>query len=129
MAGGHGGGLLFHIDGIGGHIDVFADRIVLHRHGFVHFWVELLKLYEGSTETVIPLSQISSMTIVQPVFLPGYARFTYPGSPVYSPHYWVDAMQPNTMLMGYVDNRGFHRLKRMLDGRPPAVIHHDHAAE
>lgn len=115
MADGHDD-VLFHVDGLGGSIHVYADRIVLHRHGFVHFFLELLKLYEGSTETVIRRDKISSVTIVQPILLPGYIRFSYDGSPAYSAHYWVDAMQPNAVLMGYIDNRGFHRIQKFLDG-------------
>lgn len=122
MAGGHGEGFVFRVDGLGGHIDVFQDRIELHRHGFLNFFFEVLKLYEGSTDTVLPIEHITSCTIVQTIFVPSYIRFSYSGAPAYSPHYWVDAMQPNAVLMGYVDNRGFHRLKRFLDAARQAML-------
>lgn len=117
MAGGGDGDFLFRVDGMGGHIDVFTDRLELHRHGLLHLILELLKLYEGSTDTVIPLRFVTAVTIVEPLMLPGYMRFAYAGAPAYSPHYWVDAMQPNAILMGLIDTRGFHRLKAFLDAR------------
>lgn len=123
MAGGDGAGFLYRVKGLSGHIDVYRDRIALHRHGFFHFFFELLRLYEGSTDTVIPISQISAVTIVETVFVPAYIRISYAGAPDYSPHYWVDAMQPNCILMNYVDNRGFHRLKKFLDGGGETVAH------
>lgn len=119
MAGhGHGehGDFRFRAKGLGGHIDVFRDRIEVVRHGVLHFLFEVLDLYEGSTHTVLPLASITGVSLIEPFFAPGYIRFSYAGSPEYTKHYWADAMKPNSLLMGYFDNRAFHRLKRVIEG-------------
>ncbi len=118
MAGGGREKPLFRVDGLGGHIDVYQNRIEVQRHGVLHYILEILHIYEGSTETTIPIRWITGVSIVEPLFLPGYIRFFYAGAPNYSKNYWNDAMAPNTLLMGYIDNRGFHRLKKFLDGAP-----------
>lgn len=107
----HHGHPLFHVDGLGGHIEVFPDRLVIHRHGLLHIILELLLFYEGSTETVLPIRNIAAVNFIEPMVFPGYIRFSYEGSPDYSKDYWTDAMAPNTLLMGYFDHRPFLRLR------------------
>lgn len=109
-----GDGALFHVAGLGGHIDVFPDRIDIHRHGLLHMALEILLLYEGSTELSLPIAAITSVSLVEPLVFPGYIRFSYAGAPDYSKDYWTDAMAPNTLLMGYFDHRGFHRLQHFI---------------
>lgn len=108
---GHGHHALFHVNGPGGHIAVFDDRIEIHRHGLLHILLEILLYYEGSTELTLPISQITGISLVEPMVFPGYIRFYFAGSPTYSKDYWTDAMAPNTMLMPYFDHRSFHRLR------------------
>jgi hypothetical protein len=113
---GHGGETpLLQVHGLGGYVSLFPNRIEIHRHGALNFILEMLNLYEGSTEIIIPLDQVTSVMIIEPILVPGYIRFSFAGAMEYSPHYWVDAMTPNTLLMSYFDNRGFHKLKRMLE--------------
>jgi hypothetical protein len=102
---------VFHVHGLGGHIDVFEDRLEIHRHGLLHIALEILLLYEGSTELILPMDKITSVALIEPMVFPGYVRFSYPGAPIYSKDYWTDAMAPNTLLMGYFDHRPFHRLR------------------
>jgi hypothetical protein len=102
---------VFHVHGLGGHIDVFEDRLEIHRHGLLHIALEILLLYEGSTELILPIDKITSVALIEPMVFPGYVRFSYPGAPIYSKDYWTDAMAPNTLLMGYFDHRPFHRLR------------------
>lgn len=102
---------LFHVHGLGGHIDAFPDRIEIHRHGLLHMALEILLLYEGSTELALPIDRITSVALIEPLVFPGYIRFSYPGAPIYSKDYMTDAMAPNTLLMGYFDHRAFHRLR------------------
>lgn len=110
MSGGPGHPV-FHVNGVGGHIDVFPDRLEIHRHGLLHLLLELSLLYEGSTDLILPIERITTVSLVEPLLFPGYIRFTYPGAPVYSKDYWTDIMAPNTLPMGYFDHRGFHRLR------------------
>lgn len=106
---------------MGGHIAVFEDRIEIHRHGLLHMVLEILNLYEGSTDITIPIDRITSIAIIDPWLEPGYIRFSYAGSPTYTKHYWEDAMTPNTLLMGYFDTRDFHRLREYLLARQADV--------
>lgn len=111
--GDHAGGHhpLFHVNGPGGHIAVFDDRIEIHRHGLLHILLEILLYYEGSTELILPIRAITGVSLVEPMVFPGYIRFYFDGSPNYSKDYWTDAMAPNTVLMPYFDHRQFHRLR------------------
>jgi hypothetical protein len=102
---------LFHVNGPGGHIAVFDDRIEIHRHGLLHILLEILLYYEGSTELVLPIRAITGISLVEPMVFPGYIRFYFDGSPNYSKDYWTDAMAPNTVLLPYFDHRQFHRLR------------------
>lgn len=112
MSAAHGvGGPLFHVGGLGGHIDAFPDRLEIHRHGLLHMAFEILMLYEGSTETILPIRSITAINMIEPMVFPGYIRFSYDGAPDYSKDYWTDAMAPNTLLMGYFDHRPFLRLR------------------
>lgn len=112
---GHGAGRLYRVKGIAGHIDVYEDRVEIHRGGALQFFLEFFQIYDGDTETVIARDKITAVTLVEPWFWPGYIRFSYDGAVDRWPHYWQDAMTPNALLMGYIDNRGFHRLKKLLD--------------
>ncbi|WP_029007123.1 hypothetical protein [Azospirillum halopraeferens] len=119
---GHGEGRLYRVKGLGGHIDVYEDRVEIHRGGMLQFFLELFRIYDGDTETVIARDKITAVTLVEPWFWPGYVRFSYDGAAERWPHYWQDAMTPNALLMGYIDNRGFHRLKRLLDAEHRRVV-------
>lgn len=119
--GGHG---LFTVHGMGGHIAVFEERIEIHRHGLLHMVLEVLNLYEGSTDITIPIDRITSIAIIEPWLEPGYIRFSYAGSPAYTKHYWEDAMTPATLLMGFFDTRDFHRLREYLLARQAGVDAH-----
>jgi len=114
---------LFVASGIGGRIELTADQIRLIKGGVFGHAVELLWLGYGITEKSIPVRTISAVEIVKPLVMPNFIRFSYPGSPRQTGNYIDDALAENALLMGYVDNRAFYRIKEWIDrwphGLPP----------
>jgi hypothetical protein len=114
---------LFVAFGIGGRIELGPEQIRLIKGGVFGHAVELLWLGYGVTEKSIAVRTISAVEIVKPLVLPNFIRFSYPGSPRQTGNYIDDALAENALLMGFVDNRAFYRIKawldRCADGAPP----------
>ena len=116
---------LFVAVGIGGRLELAAEQIRLVKGGVFGHAVELLWLGYGVTETSIPVREISAVEIVKPLILPDFIRFSYPGSPRQTGNYIDDALAENALLMGWLDNRVFYRIKKWIEGwphLPPALV-------
>ena len=108
--------------GIGGRIELVAEQIRLIKGGVFGHAVELLWLGYGITEMSIPVREIAGVEIVKPWFLPGFIRFSYPGSPPQTGNYIDDALAENALIMSWLDNRAFYRLKAWLDRWSPVSL-------
>src|SRR5438067_9806480 len=95
--------------GIAGRIELVAEQIRLIKGGVFGHAVELLWLGYGVSEKSIPVREISAVEIVQPMFLPDFIRFSYPGSPGRTGNYVDDALAENALIMSWFDNRAFYR--------------------
>ena len=104
--------------GIGGRLELAAEQIRIVKGGVFGHAVELLWLGYGITEKTIPVRQISAVEIVKPLVMPGFIRFSYPGSPRQTGNYLDDALAENALLMSWFDNRVFYRIKAWLDRWP-----------
>ena len=109
---------LFVAVGIGGRIELAGERIRLIKGGVFGHAVELLWLGYGITEKTIPVREISAVEIVKPLVLPGFIRFSYPGSPRQTGNYIDDALAENALAMGWFDNRAFYRIKAWIERWP-----------
>jgi hypothetical protein len=112
--------------GLGGRIELAAEQIRLLKGGVFGHAVELLWLGYGVSEKSIPVREISAVEIVKPLFLPDFIRFSYPGGPRQTGNYIDDALAENALLMGWLDNRAFYRIKTWIERwpylPPPPVI-------
>jgi hypothetical protein len=111
--------------GIGGRIELTADRLRLVKGGVFGHAIELLWLGSGVIEKTIPVRTISAVEIVKPLILPDFIRFSYPGSPSQTGNYIDDALAENALVMSWFDNRPFYQLKAWLDRwphMPPPVV-------
>ena len=111
--------------GIGGRIELAGEQIRLIKGGVFGHTVELLWLGYGITEKTIPVREISAVEIVKPLVLPGFIRFSYPGSPRQTGNYIDDALAENALAMGWFDNRVFYQIKTWIEGwpyLPPPVV-------
>jgi hypothetical protein len=104
--------------GVAGRIELVAEQIRLIKGGVFGHAVELLWLGYGVSEKSIPVRQISAVEIVQPMFLPDFIRFSYPGSPGQTGNYVDDALAENALIMSWFDNRAFYRIKDWIDRWP-----------
>jgi hypothetical protein len=104
--------------GVAGRIELVAEQIRLIKGGVFGHAVELLWLGYGVSEKSIPVRQISAVEIVQPMFLPDFIRFSYPGSPGQTGNYVDDALAENALIMSWSDNRAFYRIKDWIDRWP-----------
>jgi hypothetical protein len=110
--------------GIGGRIELVDEQVRLIKGGVFGHAVELLWLGYGVTLKSIPVREISAVEIVQPLFLPDFIRFSYPGSPPQTHNYIDDALAENALVMSWFDNRAFYEIKKWIDRWPhpaPAV--------
>jgi hypothetical protein len=104
--------------GVAGRIELVAEQIRLIKGGVFGHAVELLWLGYGVSEKSIPVREISAVEIVQPMFLPDFIRFSYPGSPGQTGNYVDDALAENALIMSWFDNRAFYRIKDWIDRWP-----------
>jgi hypothetical protein len=104
--------------GIGGRIELVDEQVRLIKGGVFGHAVELLWLGYGVTLKSIPVREISAVEIVQPLFLPDFIRFSYPGSPPQTHNYIDDALAENALIMSWFDNRAFYEIKAWIDRWP-----------
>lgn len=98
--------------GIGGRIELYRHAVRIVRHGFVNFLLTWLGGRPVFGETVIPISEISSFDIIQPVFFNDFLNVAYPGSPPLTGQCLHDSLSENSLLMNFFDNRAFYALRR-----------------
>ncbi|MGH6682923.1 MAG: hypothetical protein ACRECA_03180, partial [Pseudolabrys sp.] len=87
--------------------------------------VDLLWLGYGVSENTIPVRAISAVEIVRPLIVPDFIRFSYPGSPSQTGRYIDDALAENALVMSWLDNRPFYRIKAWIERWPhvpPSLI-------
>lgn len=105
-------------DGIGGRLEVTEEQVRLLKGGVFGHAVELLWLGYSVGEKSMPVRTITSVELVEPLFLPNFIRFSYPGSPPLTGSYFRDALAENALIMGWFDNRPFYRIKAWLERWP-----------
>jgi hypothetical protein len=106
------GPLLMVAHGIGGRIELYTNCIRIRRDGYVNYLLNWLAGRPAFIDTTIPLEEVSSFDLIQPVLLNDFVAIAYPGSPPLTGRSLYDAMAENALLMGFFDNREFYALKR-----------------
>jgi hypothetical protein len=96
--------------GIGGQLRLYADRIEIHRAGYLLTIIDLILHIEREIETTIFLEDLAAAHVIRSLFLVEYVRFSYPGSPQPSGSYLRDAFSENALMLRWTDNRAFGRL-------------------
>ena len=108
--------------GLGGRIELSAVDIRIAKGGLIGHLVEILWLAHGEMDKRIPLAEVSSVEIVNPMLLPAFIRVSYAGSPPQTGRYLADGLAENALMMNLIDNRRFYaiaeRIARAIAGRP-----------
>jgi hypothetical protein len=98
--------------GIGGRLELYDNCVRIRRDGFVNYLLNWLAKRPAFIDTTIPLEEVSSFDIVQPVLFNDFVAIAYPGSPPLTGRSLYDAMAENALMMGFFDNREFYAIKR-----------------
>jgi len=98
--------------GIGGRIELYRHAVRIVRHGFINFVLTWLAGRPAFVSTLIPIGEISSFDIIEPVFFNDFVSISYPGSPPLMGHNLEDSLSENALMMGFFDNRHFYALRR-----------------
>ena len=104
-------------EGTGGRIELFGNRLRIVKSGFLANLLDIAGVEGALVETVIPLDLIAGFKIIEPLVLPQFIVFSYPGSPPFSGSYLTDAFGENAQMMNLVDNRRFAQLAERLERR------------
>lgn len=105
MAGGGADKPLMRINGIGGRISVYEDRVVLQRRGIFFTLVNLAFHLEREMESEIVLGSLTAVHFVRSLLFVQFIRFSYAGCPAPSGHYLRDAFAENAFMLSLFDNR------------------------
>lgn len=105
MAGGGAETPLMRINGIGGRISVYEDRVVLQRRGIFFTMVNLAFHLEREMESEMVLSNLTAVHFVRSLLFVQFIRFSYAGCPQPSGHYLRDAFAENAFMLSLFDNR------------------------
>jgi hypothetical protein len=97
--------------GIGGRLELYGNCIRIRRDGYVNYLLNWLAGRPAFIDTSIPLEEVSSFDIIQPVLFNDFVVIAYPGSPPLTGRSLYDSMAENALLMGFFDNREFYALK------------------
>jgi hypothetical protein len=98
--------------GIGGRLELYDNCIRIRRDGYVNYLLNWLAKRPAFIDTIIPLEEIASFDIIQPVLFNDFVNISYPGSPPLTGQSLYDAMSENSLLMNFLDNREFYAVKR-----------------
>jgi hypothetical protein len=109
----HGaGGVIAALDGLGGHITLWTDRVEIERHGMFFSLLNLGYHLEREIASTFYLRELVGVHLVRSFTLVQFLRFTYAGCPVPTGHYLRDAFAENAFMLSLRDNRplfGFMR--------------------
>ena len=97
---------------IGGRLELYDNCMRIRRDGYVNYLLNWLAGRPAFIDTSIPLEEVSSFDIIQPVLFNDFVVIAYPGSPPLTGRSLYDSMAENALLMGFFDNREFYALKR-----------------
>lgn len=98
--------------GIGGRLELYDNCMRIRRDGYVNYVLNWLAGRPAFIDTTVPLEEVSSFDIIQPLLFNDFVAIAYPGSPPLTGRSLYDAMAENALLMGFFDNREFYALKR-----------------
>jgi hypothetical protein len=98
--------------GIGGRLELYDNCIRIRRDGYVNYLLTWLAKRPAFIDTVMPLEEVASFDIIQPVLLNEFVNISYAGSPPLTGRFLYDAMSENSLLMNFFDNREFYEIKR-----------------
>ena len=93
-------------------LELYDNCIRIRRDGYVNYLLNWLAGRPAFIDTSIPLEEVSSFDIIQPVLFNDFVVIAYPGSPPLTGRSLYDSMAENALLMGFFDNREFYALKR-----------------
>ncbi len=100
--------------GTGGHVVLMRDHVILTKNHFLGDFINVLGLGYGKIQKTIMLDDISSVSIIRPMFFPSFIVFSYPGGPSISGSALADALMSNALIMNIFDNRPFYELKQRI---------------
>jgi hypothetical protein len=98
--------------GIGGRLELYDNCMRIRRDGYVNYLLSWLAGRPAFIDTTIPLEEVSSFDIIQPVLFNDFVALAYPGSPPLTGRSSYDAMAENALMMGFFDHREFYAIKR-----------------
>jgi hypothetical protein len=98
--------------GIGGRLELYDNCIRIRRDGYVNYLLNWVAGRPAFIDTTVPLEEVSSFDVIQPVLFNDFVVIAYPGSPPLTGRSLYDAMAENALLMGFFDNREFYAIKR-----------------
>jgi hypothetical protein len=106
------GGALASLEGLGGHIMLWPDRVEIERHGMLFSLLNIGYHLEREIASTFYLRELVGVHLVRSFTLVQFLRFTYAGCPVPTGHYLRDAFAENAFMLSLRDNRpllGFMR--------------------
>jgi hypothetical protein len=98
--------------GIGGRLELYDNCIRIRRDGYVNYLLNWLAGRPVFIDTTVPLEEVSSFDVIQPVLFNDFVAIAYPGSPPLTGRSLYDSMAENALLMNFFDNREFYAVKR-----------------
>ena len=107
-----GCGVLAALEGLGGHITLWPDRVEIERHGMLFSLLNLGYHLEREIASTFYLRELVGVHLVRSFTLVQFLRFTYAGCPAPTGHYLRDAFAENAFMLSLRDNRpllGFMR--------------------
>jgi hypothetical protein len=118
-----GGGPVAALEGLGGHIILWPDRIEIERHGMLFSLLNLGYHLEREIASTFYLRELVGVHLVRSFTLVQFLRFTYAGCPTPTGHYLRDAFAENAFMLSLRDNRpllGFMRsINEAMAASPP----------
>jgi len=118
-----GGGAIAALEGLGGHIILWPDRVEIERHGMLFSVLNIGYHLEREIASTFYLRELVGVHLVRSFTLVQFLRFTYAGCPSPTGHYLRDAFAENAFMLSLRDNRpllGFMRsINEAMAALPP----------
>jgi hypothetical protein len=124
-AGAHGGaGVIAALQGLGGHITLWSDRVEIERHGMFFSLLNLGYHLEREIASTIYLRELVGVHLVRSFTFVQFLRFTYAGCPAPTGHYLRDAFAENAFMLSLRDNRPLFGFMRCVNDAMAALPSH-----
>jgi hypothetical protein len=123
-----GGGVIAALEGLGGHIILWNDRVEIERHGMLFSLLNLGYHLEREITSTLYLRELVGVHLVRSFTLVQFLRFTYAGCPAPTGHYLRDAFAENAFMLSLRDNRPLLGFMRAVNSAMAALPLRDEAA-